>query len=187
MARSATVRLRKRRADIPADALKVKGFFRLQLVEKGEDGNPKVVGDSGWLEDALDGMKKNQVVNLGVSHYLVDLLGQGANSKQISRMMLGTGTAPGASATSLDGELNTATYTRTTVTFANVASFTARFTATFASSSSHITQSVSLRNIGIINNTTSAGTLMAGNTYTTSVWNTNQDINATYEIRFATA
>ena len=72
-----------------------------------------MVGDSGWRE--------NRVVDLGVSHYLVDLLGAGASSKVIGRMMLGTGTAPGTADTTLNGELNTATYTRTTVTFANVA------------------------------------------------------------------
>jgi hypothetical protein len=165
-------KIQKRKGKSPNDAIQVKGFFRLNIIENGE-----VVGDSGWRE--------NQVVDLGFSHYLVDLLGQGANSKQISRMMLGTGTAPGASATTLPGELNTATYTRTTVSFANTGSKTARFTATFASANSHITAAVTLQNIGIINNTTSAGTLMAGNTYSTSQWNTNQDINATYEIRFA--
>lgn len=162
---------KQKRGKSVGDGVRARGFFRLHIVENG-----KVVGDSGWRE--------NTVVNLGYSHYLVDLLGQGASSKQISRMMLGTGTAPGTTDTSLQGELNTATYTRTTVSFSNSASKTARFTATFASSSSHITQSVSLQNIGIINNTTSGGTLMAGNTYTASVWNTNQDINATYEIRF---
>lgn len=154
------------------DKVGVKGFFRINIVEDG-----KIVGDSGW--------KPNTVVNLGFSHYLVDLLGQGASSKQISRMMLGTGTAPGATDTTLNGELNTATYTRTTVTFANTASKTARFTATFASANSHITAAVTLQNIGIINNSTSAGTLMAGNTYSTSQWNTNQDVNSTYEIRFS--
>lgn len=163
---------KRKKKESPGDGVKVKGFFRLNIVE-----GDKVVGDSGWCP--------NQVVDLGFSHYLVDLLGQGANSKQISRMMLGTGTVPGASATTLPGELNTATYTRTTVSFANTGSKTARFTATFASANSHITAAVTLQNIGIINNTTSAGTLMAGNTYSTSQWNTNQDINATYEIRFA--
>lgn len=154
------------------EAVRIKGFFRLHITEDN-----KVVGDSGWCE--------NQVVNLGFSHYLVDLLGQGASSKQISRMMLGTGGAPGAADTSLTGELNTATYSRTTVSFNNSASKTAEFTATFASSSSHITAAVNLSNIGIINATTSAGTLMAGNTYTSSAWNTNQDINASYQIRFS--
>lgn len=161
-----------RKSKCTKDTINAKGFFRLNIVENG-----KVVGDSGWLE--------NQVVDLGFSHYLVDLLGQGANSKQISRMMLGTGTAPNATHNTLNGELNTATYTRTTVTFANVGSKTARFTATFASANSHITAAVTLQNIGIINNTTSAGTMMAGNTYSTSQWNTNQDLNATYEIRFS--
>lgn len=167
---------RKGKGKKPYDKVGVKGFFRLNIVED-RDGDRVVVGDSGWRE--------NQVVDLGFFHYLSDLLGQGASSKQISRMMLGTGTAPAAAATTLPGELNTATYTRTTVTYANTGSKTARFTATFASSSSHITASVALSNIGIINNTTSGGTLMAGNTYTSSAWNTNQDINATYEIRFA--
>ena len=152
------------------EKVKVRGFMRVALRENGE-----IVADSGW--------KPNTVVDLGFSQYLVDALG--GTSKQISRMMLGTGTAPGSTATSLDGELNTATYTRTTVTFANVSSKTARFTATWASANSHITAAVTLRNIGIINNTTSAGTLMAGNTYSTSQWNTNQDVNATYEIRFS--
>ena len=154
------------------DLARVRGFYRLNITEKG-----KVVGDSGW--------KENTVVNLGFSHYLTDLLGQGANSKQISRMMLGTGGAPAVGDTVLAGELNTATYTRTTVSFTNTSSKTARFTATFASSSSHITASAALSNIGIINATTSAGTLMAGAAFTSSAWNTNQDINATYEIRFS--
>ena len=149
-----------------------RGFFRVNVLENGQ-----IIGDSGWLE--------NQITDLGYSHYLTDLLGQGANSKQISRMMLGTGTAPNATHNTLNGELNTATYTRTTVSFTNTQSKTARFTATFASSSSHITAAVTLQNIGIINNTKSAGTMMAGNTYATSQWNTNQDLQATYEIRFS--
>lgn len=166
----ATMTTRRQRS--PGDRIKIRGFLRVHILENG-----KVVGDSGW--------KPNQVVNLGFQHYLCDLLGQGGTSKQISRMMLGTGTAPGATDTTLNGELNTATYTRTTVTYAAVSSKTARFTATFASANSHITAAVTLQNIGIINNTTSAGTLMAGNTYATSQWNTNQDVQTTYEIRFA--
>lgn len=154
------------------ETIKVKGMFRVNILENG-----RIVGDSGW--------QQNTVVNNGFSNYLVDLLGNSSSSKQISRMMLGTGTGPAAGDNTLDGELNTATYTRTTVTFANSASKTARFTATFASSSSHITAAVTLKNIGIINNSTSGGTMMAASTYATSQWNTNQDINATYDIRFA--
>lgn len=156
----------------PHSRAKLRGFYRVNIMENG-----KVIGDSDWRE--------NQITDLGYSHYLLDLLGKSSSSKQISRMVLGTGTAPNATHNTLNGELNTATYTRTTVTYANVGSRTARFTATFASSSSHITAAVTLQNIGIINDTTSAGTLMAGNTYATSQWNTNQDLQATYEIRFS--
>jgi hypothetical protein len=170
----ARARSRKGKGKAPGSGVQANGFFRLQITEDGQ-----VVGDSGWRE--------NLVTDLGVSHYLVDLLGSGASSKQINRMMLGTGTAPVAANNTLHGELTNPTYTRTTVTFANVGSKTARFTATFASANSHIAAPVTLQNIGIINNTASAGTMMAGNTYTTSQWNTNQDINATYEIRFATS
>ena len=152
--------------------VKVRGAFRVQLKENNE-----VVGDSGWCP--------NTITNLGYNHYLVELLGQGANSKQISRMMLGTGTGPAVTDNTLNGELNTATYTRTTVTYTSNSSKTAKFTATFASSSSHITAAVTLQNIGIVNNTTSGGTMMAATTYATSQWNTNQDINTTYQITFA--
>src|SRR5690349_24734248 len=123
-----TVR-RKFTKEVPEETLNVKGFFRIQLKEDG-----KVVGDSGWQE--------NLVVNLGFSQYLVDPLG--GTSKQISRMMLGSGGDPSATDTGIAGEFNTATYTRTTVTFANVGSKTARFTATWASANSHITASTTL-------------------------------------------
>lgn len=165
----------KKKAAVPADGIKVRGFFRLQLVSHDPAGNPIVDGDSGWV--------KNQVTNLGFSQYLVDQLG--GTAKAVSRMMLGTGAAPASNATALPGELNTATYTRTTITTANVGSFTLRNTATFSSASSHITASVALSNIGIINSVTSGGTLLAGNVYTSSAWNTNQDVNCTYDISFS--
>ena len=155
----AMVKRKSTRRKALGDTQGVKGFFRIKIKENGQ-----VVGDSGWNE--------NLVVNLGFSQYLVDALG--GTSKQISRMMLGSGGDPAATDTGLSGEFNTATYTRTTVTFANVGSKTARFTATFASANSHITASTTLGNIGIINNTTSAGTMMAGKSFATSQWNTNR-------------
>lgn len=158
---------------VPMEKMNIRGFSRLQIVEDG-----RVVGDSGW-------QGPNQVVNLGFRDYLCNLLGKQAGSLQISRMMLGTGTAPASDATSLPGELNTATYTRTTVSFSLSGSTRANFLGTFASSSSHITATTALQNIGIINDTTSAGTVFAGNTYTVSTWQTNQDVNSTYSILFS--
>ena len=166
-------RKRSNGSKVPMERMNIRGFSRVQIVEDG-----RIVGDSGW-------QGPNQVVNLGFRDYLCNLLGLQAGSLQISRMALGTGTAPGAAATGLEGELNTATYTRTTVGFSLSGSTRANFLGTFASSSSHITATTALQNIGIMNDTTSAGTIFAGNTYTVSTWQTNQDVNATYSILFS--
>jgi hypothetical protein len=161
----------------PKDGVKVRGFFHVQLVEKDDEGMPKVVGDSGWCE--------NTVVNLGFRDYLCRLLAASAGSLQVSRMCIGTGTGPGLADTSLDGELNTATYSRTTLTLSQGGSTAMSFLATFASANSHITATTNIRNIALINDTASAGTIFAGSTYASSQWNTNQDLNATYAITFA--
>ena len=157
----------RNRTKARGDGVSVKGFFRVQLKE----GNA-IVGDTGWKVDG--GMRQNVVVNNGFANYLCDLLGASSSSKQISRMMLGSGGNPAVTDNTLSGEFNTATYTRTTVTYANVGSKTARFTATWASANSHILASTTLGNIGIINNTTSGGTMMAAKSFATSQWNTNR-------------
>ena len=158
------------------EGLKVRGFARLRIVED-DNGIPQVVGDSGW--------QQNRVVNEGFDNYLTRLISAQAGSLQISRMLLGTGGLPATDATALPGELNTATYTRTTLTVSVVDSSAVEFQATFASSSSHITATTNLSNIGLINNTTSAGSIFAGITYASSQWNTNQDVNASYRITFS--
>lgn len=163
----------------PNEQISVNGFFRLHLVEHDEDGTPRIVGNSGWFH--------NRIPNDGNLDYLCRLLSATGASKQISRMMLGTGTLPATNGTTLPGELNTATYTRTTVTVSTggaLGSTSVEFQATFSSASGHITATTTLQNIGIINETTSAGTIFAGNTYATSVWNTNQDAQCTYRITF---
>ena len=159
----------------PLEGIKVKGCFRLQITEDTENG-PKVVGDSGWHE--------NQVVNLGFQHYLVELLGASANSKQVTHLALGTGGAPAAADTSLAGE--NATAKRQAVTAAVVASKTQQFTGTFASANSFLTGTKNLSNIGLFNtSTTVTGTIFAGNTFASSAVATNQNVNVTYQIRFS--
>lgn len=152
--------------------LKIKGMFRIQITED-EDGKVVLKGDSGWQE--------NTVVNLGFNQYLVSSLGGIGGSKQITHMGLGTGTAPGAAATSLEGE----TDKRTTVTAATSSgSKTLRLTATFGSSDSFVTATRNISNVGIFN-TSAAGTLFAGNTYASSSVATNQNVNSTYDIIFS--
>lgn len=155
------------------DGIKIKGMFHLQITEKDQEGKTKVVGDTGWLT--------NQVVNDGFNDYLCKLLGAIAGSKQITHMAIGTGTAPGATATSLDGEQSV----RAAITAATSSSSkTLRFTATFNSSASFVTATKNVANIGLFN-TSASGTIFAGNTFASSSCATNQNVNATYDIIFS--
>lgn len=156
------------------DGLKLKGCFRLQITEDN-----KVVGDSGW--------HRNQVTNLGFNQYIVSTLGAIAGSKQITYVALGTGSVPGATATSLNGE--DAISKRSAVTAATSSgSKTLRLTATFNSSDSFVTAAKNISNIGLFNTSAvTTGTLFAGNTYTSSSVATNQNVNVTYDLIFATA
>lgn len=158
-----------------SNGLGLRGCYRLQIVDP--DGG--IAGDSGW--------HKNQIVNLGVNDYVCQLLGGMAGSKQITHVALGTGTAPGAAATALEGELDS-TSSRAAVTAATSSnSFKARFTATFASANSFASATVTLKNIGLFNtSTTTVGTLFCGNTYATSSCATNQAVNVTYDIDMST-
>jgi len=155
----------------------VKGFSRVQITESGPDGTERVVGDSGFVGP-------NQVVNLGFLNFLCHTLGASAGSKQVGYVALGTGSAPGAAHTTLDGEIMDSTE-RKAVTYANVASTTAQFTATFASSDSFLSAAANLSNIGLFAATTTNDTLFAGNTYASSSCATNQNVNVTYQIRFS--
>lgn len=155
-------------SDFPAEGLKVKGMYRVQITEDG-----KVVGDSGW--------KENIVTNLGFNQYLVSALGAIAGSKQVSHLALGTGGTPAAADTSLGGEV----VKRQAVTAATSSSSkTVRFTGTFDSANSFVTDTRNISNIGLFNSS-SGGTLFSGNTYTSSAAATNQNVNCTYDIVFA--
>lgn len=150
------------------EGLKVKGFYRVQLTE-----DDKVIGDSGWLQ--------NQVTNLGFNQFLVSALGSISGSKYVSHAALGSGGAPAAADTSLAGEV----VKRAAVTAATSSSSkTVRFTATFDSANSFVTNTQNISNIGLFNSS-ATGTLFSGNTYTSSACATNQNVNVTYDIIFA--
>lgn len=154
------------------DGVKIQGFTRVQLL-KG--GTKEVVGDSGWIGP-------NQVTNEGFLNFLVKLLGASAGSSQVGFMALGTGDTPAAGGVTLPGEIMDSTK-RKAVEFTSVNSTTAQFTASWASND--ISQSVSLRNAGLYAETTTDATLFCGKSFATSEWETNQDVNATYQIQFS--
>ena len=149
------------------DAIKVKGTYRLKITEGG-----KVVGDSGW--------RTNQITNLGFAKFLAGTLGGISGSSQVTHAALGTGGAPASNATSLTGEV----VKRKAITAASNGSTSARFTATFGSSDSFVTNTQNISNIGLFA-TSSSGTLFAGNTYASSSVATNQNVNITYDINFS--
>ena len=155
----------------------IKGFSRVQITEEAPDGTQKVIGDSGFCGP-------NQITNLGFLNYLVKLLGASAGSKQIGYVALGTGSAPNATHTTLNGEVMASTQ-RKAVTFGSVNSTTAQFTATFASSDSFLSAAANLSNIGLFAATDTNDTLFAGNTFASSSCATNQNVNVTYQVRFS--
>ena len=157
------------------EPVKLRGFFRVNIEEGG-----KVVGDSGWCE--------NQVTNDGIRDYLVDAIIGGTN-KTVRYAALGTGAAPASNATALPGELaQAADNNRLEITGGTsiVASRTAQFTGQFASANSYNTASANISNIGLFSEQSDTGAdLFAGNTYASSTFATNQNVNFTYQIQFS--
>lgn len=147
--------------------VKIRGFARVQIVDSLSG---KVVGDSGWI--------KNQVVNLGFQDYICKTIGGLGGSKTISHMAIGTGSVPGAADTSLHGE----TAARITTSNSVVSSKTLQATCQFAGSDLGVTATI--QNVALFN-TSAAGTMIAGITYATSQWASNQNVNATYQLRFS--
>jgi hypothetical protein len=162
------------------DSMKIHGMFRVHIEEDG-----KIVGDSGWHE--------NQITTYGFNNFIVSSLGSIAGSAYIGWAALGTGTAPATNAQYLPGE----NYTNgsSSVVRASVAAATSStskalaLTATFNSTNSFVTSTgANISNIGLYNisgPTTAAGSLFAGNTYTSSALASNQNVNITYSVSFS--
>lgn len=155
-------------AKIEEVLMRVKGSFRMQVV----DPDGKIAGDTGW--------QNNQVTNLGKQRFILYPLAGMSGSSTIAWVALGTGTVPGAAATSLDGEIQK----RASFATANIVSNGSTridIVATFASSDSFCTTTQTLQNIGLFA-ASSAGTLFAGNTYATQSCASNQAVNVTYTL-----
>ena len=151
----------------------IRGFYRLNIQEADKNGKMKVVGDSGWVE--------NTVTNYGFEQAIATQVG-GAAGAAPTHLALGTGTAPGATATTLEGEIATASDCRMAISTSVVSSKTLRMTGSL--NSGLIGAASTIKNIGVWGHS-STGTVMSGNTYATSQLATNQTVNATYEWRFA--
>jgi len=153
-----------------AEGIRCRGFFRVQI-GAGEGKNAVVVGDSGWIP--------NTVTNDGLNNYIAGSVGANAGSKQVSHLQLATQTATvNATQASLLGEV----YARAVVSPSTIATGTLQVTASW--SSSLITAATTIGALGLYN-TSSAGTLGAGQTFATSQIQTNQNFSGTYQLRFS--
>lgn len=147
----------------------IRGFIRGQLVNS-ETG--KIEGDTDWIENSL--------TNTGLT-VMADLIGGGANSYAIGYAVAATQTAAlNMTQTVMSGTVNSFK----SVATATSGTCTQTFTVSFGSAS--LTASCVLGAVGL-HKTNSAGSLVAGQTFATSNWNTNQDFFLTYQLRFATA
>lgn len=166
------VRQSRSRKSPTRDGVRVRGFFHIKLI----DDKGAVVGDSG--------LRENQIVDNGFQQFLQYCIIASAGSKTATHAAIGTGTVPGASATTLPGELTDAAGCRCALTTGTSGSKTVSFTFTLASGIT--TAARTIQNVGLFNgSTTNAGTMFAGNTYATSALATNQAVNGTYQIIFA--
>ena len=150
------------------DGITLKGFLRVQLVNKKSG---KVEGDSGSIQNVL--------TDYGFESCFAALPMIGVtDTVQASYLILGSGTAPATDATQLPGS-----NTDQTISFEGqsvVGSMTHRVTAQFEGSDSSMAQ---LANIGLI--VATSGPCIAGNTFASSAFSTDQQCNATYELQFS--
>ena len=151
------------------DGFGLRGFLRVRLGEDGPNGKPKVVGDSGWVE--------NQITNLGWEKYILSSIGSVANSLYVKRCALGTGGIPASNATACPGE----TRRSTTITAVTSGSFTLQFTTNFVSGTAGGDIDVAC----LVNDTASDGSIMCGTSFSSSTWASNQAVSVTYELQKA--
>lgn len=160
---------RRKKEDVLSNKLVLRGFARVQI----GDPSGKIVGDSGWVKNALTAD--------GLDNYVAARVGSIAQGKNPMNLQLATQTAAfNTTQTSLTGE----TRIRVTAARSTVATGTLRMTGSWSSTDNGA--AITIGAIGVYN-ISSGGTLGSGATFTASQWGTNQDVSASYEWRFSTA
>lgn len=154
--------------------LKVRGFIHAQIVDPKTG---KIHGDTGWVENSL--------TNAGLT-VLADLIAGGANSYIVGSIAAGEqSTAINMTQTDLVSRISDGAASGfTTLSTGTSGTATATFNATLGSGM--LTASHAVAALGLYK-TNSAGSLVALQTFSSSQWNTNQDFNITYQLKFATA
>ena len=140
-------------------SVRIRGFARMQVGERDTDGILHIVGDSGWRQNTITTDNAG-----GLTAYIPAKIGDVSGSKTPTHLQLATQTAAmNATQTSLTGE----TRVRRALTASTIATGTLRMTASWSSTDN--TAAITIGAIGVYN-TSSAGTLGSGVTFTTSQW-----------------
>jgi hypothetical protein len=155
------------------DSIPVRGFMYLQILEKDKDGQVQVVGDSGW--------RKNTVTNHGLNNACAAAAIAASGSVQVDAACLATqATAVNATQASLVGASNT--YCND-VTPSTIATGKARCTVSFHGSGHGAT--ITIGSIGLHSRNSCSDELIAGATFATSQFASDQSVNATYQLEFS--
>ncbi len=151
------------------DGIRIRGFARVQLIDKK---TKKIVGDSGW--------GRNAVTNYGLNNAFAGAaIGQAASAQIVGAQLATQTAAINATLVSLIGTENA----YKTVSPSTVATGTARVTCSFDGSDN--SAAITIGAVGVYSNTNVATNLIAGKTFTTSQFATNQQLNLSYEWRLA--
>ena len=153
------------------DPVRLRGFYRLQIVE--DDG--EVVGDTGWRE--------NVITNVGFDEYLIKALaGVAGSTPTVGYVGLGYSAARtfAASDSNLDVVGATSRMSAATASSSRSAQFTAAFSSNMFGATYNINE------IGLFSGSaTATGTkAFALATYASSSVATNQAVNVTYNIAY---
>jgi hypothetical protein len=153
--------------------MSIKGFFRLQIVDPK---TKKIRGDSGWRE--------NVVTATGLNYCIGGCAVGRSDSSKALYLCLGTGSVPNFTDISLNGSTGSFVAFTTSNLGTSANTQTARMTCQFGSAL--LGASCNISQIGVFP-TNSNASLIAGNSFASSQWNTNQDVNATYELRLSSS
>ena len=162
------------------EGISIRGFFRIRIGEKDENGNLKIVGESDWCKNTFTSV-------VGVGNGIIDVWAADAGSQLAQSMVLGTQTdAVTTAQASLSGQGGGAEATAdwktvTKATTVTAASGTFQMSATFDGSDF-------AANLGAVAvASASNGSILSGNVFgATSSFDTGQTASVSYEWRVTT-
>lgn len=154
--------------------VRIRGFFRAQIVDKKTG---KIVGDSKWRRNTITRIGLNNMAaacaishsdRLPVSLAVIASSSAGAINSTVVSLV---GTILSMQSISVDGQRSIINYG------------TGQVTCSFAGADHTNTHTIGA--IGLHGTNNASQSLLAGATFASSQWNSNQNINASYQLRFS--